>query len=103
MSICRHARAREAPKSRRMSNGALVLATSTMIIRAREFFQFNTLSNDKARTKVSGDGGSGVGPHKEGKETEADWAYGRKGQAVGSRLKSREACESTWPQKLSIL
>jgi hypothetical protein len=44
-----------------MSNDALVLATSTMIIHPREFFQFTILSNDKARTKLSGDGGSGVG------------------------------------------
>lgn len=38
-----------------MSNDALVLATSTMIIHPREFFQFTILSNDKARTKLSGD------------------------------------------------
>lgn len=41
-------------EGRRMSNGVLVLATSTTIIRPREFFQFNILSNDKARTKVRG-------------------------------------------------
>lgn len=59
-----------------MSKGAPVLATSTLIVRPRQFFQINILSN--------GDGGGGVDLREEGGKAPQE------GKEQGRR--SREAC-----------